>query len=465
MRSLLYKILLLGIILLPKQTVLSQEIISLEDFLGYVKGYHPFLKQANLKLSESQAKLLKSRGAFDPKFQLNQKEKTFEALSYYTISETSIDIPTYYGFSIELSSQQAEGTFLNPENSIKNDRLYGIGASVDLGKGLLSNPRQTALKQAKIFTKQAKEENALQINSILNEASHAYLDWYKAYKSYEIYTQFVTNAKFRFEGVKKRMLTGDMAIIDTIEARIAYQQRILSKENARLELRKKAFETSNFIWINEQAVMLNEGVSPKINDQFFNQNFMPDTLQIIDHPKIRALEYKQQQLQLEKRLQLNNLLPEVTLQYQWLSETDPLQNLAFSIDPNNNTTGLKVAIPLFLRKERANLKLASFKLEGMELEQAQTKTTLQNKINSLFIQSKWLEKQKAIANEIVNDYHALFEGEKKKFLAGESSLFLVNARESNLIEAMLRAIAMEVALKKAQITYYYEISFPDYSGD
>ena len=30
---------------------------------------------------------------------------------------------------------------------------------------------------------------------------------------------------------------------------------------------------------------------------------------------------------------------------------------------------------------------------------------------------------------------------------------------------MLRAIAMEVALKKAQITYYYEISFPDYSGD
>jgi len=101
----------------------------------------------------------------------------------------------------------------------------------------------------------------------------------------------------------------------------------------------------------------------------------------------------------------------------------------------------------------------------MELEQAQTKTTLQNKINSLFIQSQWLEKQKAIANEIVNDYHALFEGEKKKFLAGESSLFLVNARESNLIEAMLRAIAMEVALKKAQITYYYEISFPDYSGD
>ena len=260
MRSLLYKILLLGIILLPKQTVLSQEVISLEDFLGYVKGYHPFLKQANLKLSESQAKLLKSRGAFDPKFQLNQKEKTFEALSYYTISETSIDIPTYYGFSIELSSQQAEGTFLNPENSIKNDRLYGIGASVDLGKGLLSNPRQTALKQAKIFTKQAKEENALQINSILNEASHAYLDWYKAYKSYEIYTQFVTNAKFRFEGVKKRMLTGDMAIIDTIEARIAYQQRILSKENARLELRNKAFETSNFIWINEQAVILNEGV-------------------------------------------------------------------------------------------------------------------------------------------------------------------------------------------------------------
>ena len=43
------------------QDALSQS-MSLAEYLGYVKAYHPIVKQANLIINESEAKLLKERG-------------------------------------------------------------------------------------------------------------------------------------------------------------------------------------------------------------------------------------------------------------------------------------------------------------------------------------------------------------------------------------------------------------------
>ena len=435
--------------------------LSLEAFLGYVKSYHPFVKQAQLRLSESEAKLLKQRGAFDPKLTFDQKQKNFKGTTYYDQQEARIQVPTYYGLSLDAGVQEAAGVFLNPENQVSGDRLYSLGASVELGRGLLSNPRQTALKQAKLFTEQAQEENILEVNQILMAASHAYLDWYKAYRTYQIYDAFVANAAFRFEGVKKRMRAGDLAVIDTTEARIAYNQRRLNREAAQLQWRKKSLLVSNFLWIDDQPATIDLSVRPDVDDDRFITLFTPDTLAIENHPKLRALGYKRDQLVLEKRLQKSSLLPQVSLRYQWLSETDPLVQPPVALDPDNSTKALKMAIPLFLRKERANLKLATLKLEGMDWEQSQTKIALENKIAALYAQQERLQEQVVLSQRMVADYQLLFEGEQKKFEAGESSLFLVNARESKLIEALLKAISLEVAQKKASTSYYYATQFPE----
>jgi hypothetical protein len=40
------------------------DIMTLPEYLGYVKSYHPIVKQANLVINTSEAKLLKARGAF-----------------------------------------------------------------------------------------------------------------------------------------------------------------------------------------------------------------------------------------------------------------------------------------------------------------------------------------------------------------------------------------------------------------
>ena len=44
---------------------------------------------------------------------------------------------------------------------------------------------------------------------------------------------------------------------------------------------------------------------------------------------------------------------------------------------------------------------------------------------------------------MVNDYFRLLKAEERKFTLGESSIFLVNSRESKLIDSRLKAIDLE----------------------
>ena len=80
----------------------------METYLSYVKKHHPFVKQAQLKLTESEAKLLKQRGAFDPKLSFDQKQKTFNSTTYYKKEEAKLSIPSYYGITLDATMQQAE---------------------------------------------------------------------------------------------------------------------------------------------------------------------------------------------------------------------------------------------------------------------------------------------------------------------------------------------------------------------
>ena len=112
-----------------------------------------------------------------------------------------------------------------------------------------------------------------------------------------------------------------------------------------------------------------------------------------------------------------------------------------------------------MRKERAALEISSLKLQDVSLEREQVFIELSNKISALQSGVSSFKRQSELAEVMVNDYRALFEGEQQKFAAGESSLFLVNTRESKLIEGLLKAIELSVAQKVARAELYFNTSF------
>ena len=424
-------------------------VISLAEYLAYVKKFHPIVKQANLIINQSEAKLLKARGAFDPKLEVDYNQKKFKSTEYYNKLNAAFKIPTWYGVELKGSFEENDGVYLNPEATLPNEGLYSVGLSVSLAKGLLINKRMATLKQSKIFVKQALADRQLYINNILYQATLTYFNWLKTYNEKQVYEDFLVNAETRFKGIKKSYAVGETAAIDTIEARIALNDRKLNLEKSKIKFIKSSLELSNYLWINENTpIEIKNNVIPEVNtlqsiDLTLNTSALDiENFNLKNHPKLQSLDYKLQGLDIERRLKLNNLLPKIDLQYNFLSQTPEITN---SFNTNAYKSGVNISFPLFLRKERADLKLAKLKMENTQFEIKSEQVSLKNKIEAISQELKSFTSQNAFTQVIVNDYDTMLKAEERKFLLGESSLFLINSRESKLISAKLKAISLENA--------------------
>lgn len=422
-------------------------VMTLAEFLSYVKTYHPIVKQANLIINNSEAKLLKARGAFDPKIEVDFDKKQFKDTEYFNKLNGAFKIPTWYGIELKANFENNEGVYLNPEATVPTDGLYAAGISASLLRNFVINERMASLKQAKLFINQAKEDQQILVNEILYDASLSYFDWLKSYNEKRIYEDFLTNAKTRFDGIKASFLVGDKPAIDTLEAGITLNDRKLNLEKARIKFVKASFELSNFLWLNNNTpVELQENIIPDVNsletvDTSLNiALFNNADFDINNHPKIKSLEFKIESLNVEKNLKMNNLLPKLDVQYNFLTQT-PREANSLIID--NFKAGINFQLPLFLRKERGDLKLSRIKLQETQFENEVTKVTIKNEVSAVQQELSSFNTQTNFINGIVRDYNTLLNAEERKFFMGESSLFLVNTRESKLIESKLKAIDIE----------------------
>lgn len=445
-----YIILFFSILCFTSQAQETDSILSLEEYLGYVKKYHPIVKQARLITTESEAKLLKSRGAFDPKLEVDFSNKEFKGTTYYDKLNAAFKIPTWYGVELKANYENNEGTYLNPEYNTPEDGLYSAGVSVSLAKGLLTNKRMATLKQAKLYTQQAAAKQKLVVNDFLFDATEAYFNWLKNYKAKLVYSAYLKNAEVRLLNVKKSFFAGDKPAVDTLEASINYKNRLLDVEKARIGYIKSKLEVSNFLWLqNNLPLEITDAITPDtttINsiNIVLNSSLLNTTEELVEnHPKLKELQIKKNILTIDKRYKTNNLLPKIDLQYNFLSSD--YQNLD-SFNTSNYKTGLAVSFPLFLRKERADLKLTKVKLKDIDFDIMATKVNLSNKIESGLQQIESYNNQHTIIKDLVKDYKKLVYTEERKFNLGEGSLFLVNYREVKLIETQLKEIDTEYNL-------------------
>ena len=431
------------------------------EFLGYVKKYHPLVKQADLKLNEAQANLMQARGAFDPKIEVDFSEKQFKDSEYYSILNSSFKIPTWYGIELKAGFDNAEGIYVNPENTLPNSGLTSLGISVPVGQGLFINQRMADLRKAKIARNLNVAERNLQAVEVIYEASVSYVNWKRSFDEVKLYETYLENALIRYNGVSKLIEEGDKPAIDSVEAGIAVKTRRLNLEEAKLKFTKAKLELSNYLWLENNIPL-------ELNDNLFPETTLSKTIKEVlqinelgtvnleNHPKIQALDAKINMLKVDRKLKANALLPKLDLSYNYLSEPSYIDNYRFE----DYKIGVNFAFPIFLRKERGSLKLADLKIQDSEFGLQFERKNLENKIKAQQQEIVSLQKQQDYNDKLVKDFSTLLNAEDRLFEMGESSLFVINSRENSLVSSQLNEIALENRYLNAIIGLYKTIANP-----
>ncbi|OXB18789.1 transporter [Flavobacterium reichenbachii] len=440
-----------------------KEELSYSEFLGYVKKYHPLVKQANLEVSNAQAKLMAARGGFDPKIEVDYNKKEFKGTEYYSLLNSSFKIPTWYGIEIKAGFDETDGQYYNPQNRTPDAGLTSLGISVALGQGLFINQRMADVREGKLQIKLSDAERKLKAIAVLYKASEAYFEWRKSFNEAQLYKSYLGFASTRFNGVKQLIEHGDSPAIDSVEARITVRNRELNVENGNLKLAKAALNLANYLWIENVPVELDANVRPEENlietlEQTLRTDAMLVNVETLDsHPKMQALETKLSMLEINRQLKANLLLPKVNVGYNYISE--PVYFDSFNAD--DYKFNIDFSIPIFLRKERGNLKIAKLKIQDLKFDIEQQRLELKNKIKAQQTEISSLKRQKTVIDNLVKDYITMLNSEEKLFSFGESSIFLINSRENNLVSAKLSQISIENQFYISNAELYKILANPD----
>ncbi len=426
----------------------SQEILSYEQYLEWVRTYHPVAKQADINLRFGDQELRMARGGFDPLLYGNYDNKQFNSTEYFDKREGGIIVPTMAGVELKGVFEQNSGTFLNAERTVPSNGLLAAGASVNLGQGLFIDKRRATLRQAEIYRDLTQSERQLFLNDLYVDANEVYWFWAAAYQNMVILEESVELAEIRFVGVKESFELGDLPAIDTIEAYTQVMNRIYRYQASQIEFINASQELSTFLWDEEgQPLNLAGGIVPQNVLELYDFQYDQAELRALvsNHPIIRITDFELASLDIERRWKAEQLKPIVKVNYNFLTESVG----QFSEAPffeNNYKWGFTVMTPIFLRKERGALGLTKAKIDFKQNDRDLKFIQLQAKLEAAIYSFQTIGDQLNVFNANILGLERLLEGEETRFQIGESSLFLINAREVSVLDG--RLILNDLAAKR-----------------
>ncbi|MFN3916343.1 MAG: TolC family protein [Flavobacteriales bacterium] len=442
------------ILLFPATVWGQRDELELNDFLSIVLKNHPIAKQYEYRIQSTKWQITSAKGQFDPKLNSRFYQKQFNDKEYFSLWNNSVDLHTRSPFGVYGGFDQSSGQYLNNQEFLPDGGLIYGGVSVAVGKGMFIDERRAALQIAKESVELTINEQEQLINELKFNATKTYIDWVFNFNRLEIVREMRSIAKERFDLLKILVDIGERPGIDTVEAKIQLQLRDIDLNEATNDIRNTRLKLSVFLWTEsmEPAELL-ETVVPNFELEEIELNqITADSLKnnltnlFNTNPYLRSFQNKLSILEIEQRWKKEQLKPTFNIRYNLLNE--PVGNFNDRWSTNNYTFGADFSFPLFLRKERAEMKINLLKISDINAEYSYKKISFENYLNQIYNDYTILNEQYVLINDIYENYRLLTEAEKLKFSSGESSLFMINARENSLIEAQTKRLKFLADIQK-----------------
>lgn len=437
----------------------SSTVLTEEEFLSIVRSNHPVAKQAGLLADLAAAQLLTIKGNFDPVIAINKNQKTFDGKTYYNYNNAEMVIPTWFGIELYAGIENNFGDYTNREYTLGNTSYAGL--SVPLLKDLILDKRRAALQQGRLFKQQSEFEKRTIINDLIYDAYKSYWNWAKDYQVFRSYDTILVLNETRYSLVKISFQNGERAAVDTTEAFVQLLNFQQQREEAWLKFRKSTLELSAFLWHpNNVPAYLTELVIPdtarlKNEINFPQLENVDNWINLISttHPKLQQIDFKLQALEVERKLKLQNLLPKLDVKYNFLQKGYNSVNFsANQFFENNYKFGVSAIVAIPNRQGIGDYKSSRIKIKSTELDRNFTQLNLENKVRFHFNEVLNLQKQIRIYESLNKNLAHLYNTEMLKFSLGETTLFLLNSRETKMLESQQKLLELKAKLYQAYAT-------------
>ncbi|MDY0907097.1 TolC family protein [Pedobacter sp. CFBP9032] len=451
-------------VLAQQPTADRNGVFLVKDLQELVLLNHPIVKQAGLLSKEAQARVLQSLGKFDPALMASFGKKSFGGTDYYNHWDSELKVPLWLGGAdLNLGYDRNVGVYNNPETRTSSTGLSGVGLTIPLGQGLLIDARRNTLRQAKIMVGYADAEKVAQINSVWYNAMKDYWSWYFAFEQRKFTKEGVELAQKRFRAIREQVILGDKPPIDSVEAAIVLQDREIQLQESSVQLTNSRLLLSNHLWSSAgkpQELPADAVPEEKLETETTVEKLRLDTLilQAADnHPEILKIKSQSAKLEIEQKYRLEMLKPKLNVKGSFLAGRRDFSDIPNNYDFRlaNYKVGIDFSFPLFLREERGKLREVRIQQAEVAYGLQQTTREIQTDVMTAFTEMKAVQTQVTLLTKNVENQRALVNGELQKFALGESNLFLINTRETKLMDMLVKRAKLISNFQKTIADLYY----------
>jgi outer membrane protein TolC len=432
---------------------------SINEFIDSMTQYHPYVLAINEGNYQAAAEVEIARSSFDPFIEQKTKSRVSGYYDGTNLTQRFTNPVEDFNANVFGEYRIAAGDF--PAYEGEYDTLSAGEASVGVAMSLLQNreidKRRTELRNAGLATAQWEAQATSMLNNFIYKGVTEYISWYESALQIKAVDSLLVTAQDREKALTTRVEKGDLANIVLVE----FQANIMQQRLLLAELKQKRdahAQMLSFYWRSPQGDMMSFNADTPPNDiewPFWvgDGQIMALRKALRQHPELDVMQLEQQVVKNKTALANNALLPKLDLQASIARDVGAGSE---TLEGTETKLGLSFSYPLGNRKAKAERS----QLLSKQRELGHKFTSIQQSITQRFEQAYvyWTQAKDiaALQSENASLARTLSRVERTRFDAGDSDMFVLNARAQNEIKAQIKEIKAKVDLLKAELMLYKE---------
>ena len=414
--------------------------LSLEGFLARVRATHPLAQQALEQRRQVAQDLRVARGGFDPSVSATWDLKRFNGIGYFDEFDARLTVPTPWGLDFKAGWELAAGEIINPERKTPGQGLFSAGVSLPIGPRLVTDERRTALRQAELADQGADADRDLAIARLLQGAARDWGSWWEGEARLRIAEEGVALAAFRLDAVRKRVIAGAGAAIDSVEALAEWERRRVLAIDARAARDAARLVVTGYLWgAQGEPIPLPTTSAPAEMRLAVSRLTLAGAID--RHPAVQQAQVRWLQADAQRRLALVSVIPSANVEVAGLGAGRELG--ALDLSGEDYKAGVSARLPLLARREFGRLRSTEARAAQLRWERDRIRRDVALTVDRAAVELRGIEGQLEGQRRVIAGTEILLVAEQRRFETGASSLLIVNLRERALLDERLRLAQLE----------------------